>query len=121
MSDAVSRQLVLDESEPIKIVQVRGTTPPKALAGSLMQEFRSSLGPGVAKLPNLSLHAIGHQAVCQAVKAVPIANGLLAPHGIQLTILPSFENKMVHSEDDASVEVERTVLRLRLIPWQIGG
>lgn len=118
---SVSRQLVLDESDPIKIIQVRGTTHPKALAGSIMQEFRASTGAEAAKFPNLSLHAIGHQAVGQAIKAVPIANGLLAPHGLQLTVLPSFEDKKVPSEENASVEVVRTVLRMRLIPWRIGG
>lgn len=124
MADAVSRKLALDNAEPVKVIQVRGTTNCKALAGSIAEEYRQAVDPklsGEVKAPNISLHAIGHQAVGQAIKAVPIANGHLAPRGVQLTILPSFEDKQVPSELDPATSVTRTVMRLRLIPWQIGG
>lgn len=127
MSDASQRKLHLDDAEPVKPIQVAGTTNPKALAGSITEEFRQALdskdpnGKPSPHTPNLSLHAIGHQAVGQALKAVPIANGYLAPRGIQLTVLPTFEDREVTSEQDPSTKVTRTVMRMRLIPWMVGG
>lgn len=105
--------LRLDKSKPVKTITVSGVTNPKALAGSIAAEFRNG--------NDVSLHAIGHQAVGQAVKAVPIATTYLVAQGIVLTILPSFEDREIESEQDPAVKVTRTVLRLRLVPWNIGG
>jgi stage V sporulation protein S len=111
--------LLLDESFPMRIIQVAAQTNTKQLAGSIAEEVRKAkLADAV---PNISLHAIGHGAVAQAIKSVPIVNGYIAPHGLQLLILPSFEDKMIDDENNPSVKVERTVIRMRLVPWRIGG
>jgi len=129
MSDAGSRSLVLDEVSPIKVIQVAGTTPPGALAGSIAEEYRQAMDEshdmygwgGVKRMPNLSLHAIGHQAVGQAIKAVAIANGFVAAKGIMFTLLPSFEDKPVPVRAGSAQLEIKTVMRLRLIIWNIGG
>ena len=127
MSDTSRTTLVLDNAAPVRVIQVAGTTSPKALAGSISEEFRQGLdrkdasGNPSPTIPSLSLHAIGHQAVCQGVKAVPIANGFLAARGIILTVLPTFEDKECVDETNPALKVTRTVLRLRLIPWAVGA
>lgn len=130
MSDSSgSRSLVLDEATPIKIIQVAGTTPPGALAGSIAEEYRQATEDaqdkygwgGAKRVPNISLHAIGHQAVGQAIKAVAIANGFLAAKGILFTLLPSFEDKPVPIRAGSATLEIKTVMRLRLVTWQVGG
>ena len=130
MSDSGTRSLVLDEVSPIKIIQVAGTTPPGALAGSIAEEYRQAMevahntfgwDGATKRMPNISLHAIGHQAVGQAIKAVAIANGHLAAKGILFTLLPSFEDKQIPVKSGSTTMEVRTIMRLRLVVWQVGG
>lgn len=87
--------------------KVGGGTPPKTLAGFIAH--------AVNQKQSLTLSAIGHQAVGQAIKAVAIANGLLAPQGFQLAIAPAFEVKNIDVGDGEGPQ-ERTSMRLQLIP-----
>lgn len=57
------------------------------------------------KNPTIELHAIGAGAVNQALKAVAIARGYVAPQGIDLVCVPGFFNVT----DDGEV---RTAMRL---------
>lgn len=111
----------LVQSGQLKAIMVSGTTNPKQLAGSIMEEIRQALDGSPARVPNLSMHAIGHQAVGQAIKAVPIANQFLASRGLVLLVLPSFEDRQITSEQDPNTKVTRTVMRLKLHVWQLGG
>jgi stage V sporulation protein SpoVS len=120
MSDQVAGTLtlVIDERQPSKTIHVKASTPSTGLAGAISQEYREAQAKGVA-IPNVSLHAIGHGAIGQAVKAIPILNGLMSPKGYIITILPSFDDKLVADETNPDVQVKRTVLQMRLIPWQV--
>lgn len=108
---------VLDEAaEPLKIIQVAADTDPKRLALSIMEELRSALRTKEAFM--VSLHAMGAPSVNNAVKATAIAEGYAAPMGVLFSIIPSFEDKEVGEGEARST---RTVMRMRLATWRVGG
>ncbi len=73
----------------------------KALAGALAAVIRKD---GVVEL-----QAVGAGAVNQAIKAVAIARGYVAPNGINLVIIPSFAEIEIDSE-------KRTAIRITVEP-----
>lgn len=87
-------------------LRVAGSTATKELAAAIASHIREGR--------NVTLVAIGHHAVGQAVKAVPILNGHLAAKGWVFSILPAFEDRQVK---DGDVTVPRTVLLLRLVRY----
>jgi stage V sporulation protein SpoVS len=95
-----------DATEHITELRVAGTTAPKELAGSIVSN--------VLQGKSVCLAAIGHQAIGQAVKSVPIANGYCAAHGFFLAIVPSFEVKKIDSLDGGE-PAERTACMLLLV------
>ena len=64
-----------------KIVKVSRNTKPRMLAGAIAKTIETE---------NIELHTIGAASVNQAVKAVAIARGFLAPRGICIMMIPSF-------------------------------
>jgi len=89
-------------------LKVAGTTGARELAKAITSHMREG--------KKIILIAIGNQAVGQAVKAVPIVNGNLAPKGVLYAILPSFDDREVKDMDDPGIStVTRTVMVLKLI------
>ena len=91
--------------DPIKDMRVAGSSNAKDLAGSIAKTCRVG--------QRVRMCAIGAQAVCQAVKAIPIANGYLAPQGIFLVAKVYFMDKQL--ERDGSNET-RTSMVFELLP-----
>ena len=73
----------------VKEMRVAGHSNSKDLAGSIAKTFRGG--------QRVRLSAIGSQAVCQAVKAVPIANGYLGPQGVFLVAKIAFKDKQIEA------------------------
>lgn len=71
-----------DKPEPFKVA---ASTDPDSLAGAITVAVRKD-----GYFP--TLQAIGAGAVNQANKAVIIANGMLAPIGVELVIAPVFQD-----------------------------
>ena len=82
-------------------LKVSASSRPSAVAGAIAGIVRER---GQAEV-----QAIGAGAINQAVKAVAIARGYLAPQGIDLICIPAFIDVVV---DDA----ERTAIRLLVEP-----
>ena len=80
--------------EPLK---VSSKSAPNAVAGAIAGVIRES---GSAEL-----QAVGTGAANQAIKAVAIASGYLAPAGIDLVCIPAFASVVIDGE-------ERTAIRL---------
>src|SRR4051812_7565771 len=59
-------------------LRIAGVTPPKDLAGSIAFKLEQGM--------NVALVAIGHQAVGQAIKAIPILNGMTIAHGYVIAV-----------------------------------
>ncbi len=59
-------------------------------AGSNAQSVGSAIAHALYENPTVKLRAVGASAVNQAVKAIAIARGYVAPRGLDLTCRPGF-------------------------------
>lgn len=85
-----------------------------------VQLLATSIVRNVEEGKRVTLSCIGVQPVSQAVKAVAIANGQVAPHGMVFFISPAFH--VAHFKDrESNEDVERTVMRLTIVVHRIGG
>jgi stage V sporulation protein S len=64
------------------ILRVKADSESKKVAGAIAGELR--------QFPSVELQVVGAGAVSQAVKAIIIARGYLAPSGFDLTCAPAF-------------------------------
>lgn len=81
-----------------EILKVSSTSDPSATAGALANTIREE---GVAEL-----QAIGPKAVNQAVKAITIARGYMAPSGVDLIFVPSFVDVKIDDENKTAMRME---------------
>jgi stage V sporulation protein S len=79
------------------------TTDPTATAGAIARGIRED---GAAEI-----QVIGPRAVNQAVKAIAIARGYLAPSGVDAYCVPSFASVPVAEGED-----ERTAIHFHVSP-----
>ena len=85
----------------MEVLKVSGNSKPKAVAGALAAVIRER---GCAEV-----QAVGAGAVNQAVKAIAIARGILAPNGYDLVFIPAFAVIVVQG-------IRMTVMRLIVRP-----
>jgi stage V sporulation protein S len=83
------------------ILKVSAQSNPKSVAGALAAVLREK---GTAEV-----QAVGAGAVNQAVKAIAIARGFVAPNGIDLISIPAFAEISIDGE-------ERTAIRFIVEP-----
>lgn len=83
------------------VLKISAKSNPNSVAGALAGVIREK---GVAEM-----QAIGAGALNQAVKAVAIARGFVAPSGIELICIPAFTNIIIDGE-------ERTAIKLIVEP-----
>lgn len=85
----------------MEVLKVSTKSNPNSVAGALAGVLRES---GTAEL-----QAIGAGALNQAIKAVAIARGFVAPHGIDLICIPAFADIQIDGQ-------ERTAIKLIVEP-----
>ncbi|OPL08399.1 MAG: stage V sporulation protein S [delta proteobacterium ML8_F1] len=85
----------------MEVLKVSGKSNPNSVAGALAGVIRES---GTAEM-----QAIGAGAINQAVKAIAIARGFVAPTGIDLICIPAFTDIEIDGE-------ERTAIKLLVQP-----
>ena len=83
------------------ILKVSAKSNPNSIAGALAGVIRER---GMAEM-----QAIGAGAINQAVKAVAIARGFVAPSGLELICIPAFTDILIDGE-------ERTAIKLIVEP-----
>ncbi len=81
----------------MEILKVSSKSVPNSVAGALAEVIRTD--------KNAEIQAIGAGAINQAIKAIAIARGFLAPSGIELICIPAFTDIEVNGE-------KRTAIRL---------
>lgn len=81
----------------MEALKVSSKSSPNAVAGALAGVIREQ---GVAEM-----QAIGAGALNQAVKAVAIARGFLAPSGVELICIPSFTEVQVEGETRTAIKL----------------
>lgn len=87
--------------EEMEILKVSAKSNPNSVAGALAGVLRERGGA--------EIQAIGAGALNQAVKAVAIARGFVAPGGVDLICIPAFTDIMIDGE-------ERTAIKLIIEP-----
>lgn len=85
----------------MEVLKVSAQSKPKSVAGALAAVVREK---GSAEV-----QAVGAGAVNQAVKAIAIARGYVAPNGIDLVTIPAFAEITIEEE-------ERTAIRFIVEP-----
>ncbi|MDY6894502.1 MAG: stage V sporulation protein S [Thermotogota bacterium] len=80
----------------MEVLKVAANSNPVAVAGALAAIIRDR---GIAEL-----QAIGAGAVNQAVKAIAIARGYVAPSGIDLVCIPAFSDVEIEGEERTAIK-----------------
>ena len=88
------------------VLKVSAKSNPNSIAGALAGVIRER---GMAEI-----QAIGAGALNQAVKAIAIARGFVAPSGIELICIPAFTDIVIDGE-------ERTAIKLIVEPRKRPG
>ena len=85
----------------MEVLKVSALSRPKAVAGALAAVIREK---GAAEL-----QAVGAGAVNQAIKAIAITRGYVAPNGIDLVTIPAFQEILINEEERTAIKfiVER--------------
>lgn len=85
------------EVKQVEILKVSASSKPVAVAGAIAGVIRSQ--------GRVEVQAIGAGAINQAVKAIAISRGYVAPGGLEIVCVPSFIDISIDGE-------ERTGIRL---------
>ncbi|MBE3556942.1 MAG: stage V sporulation protein S [Firmicutes bacterium] len=85
----------------MEVLRVSAKSNPNAVAGALAGVLRES--------GNAEMQAIGAGAINQAVKAIAIARGFVAPSGMDLVCIPAFTEIVINGQ-------ERTAIKLIVEP-----
>ncbi|CUH95616.1 hypothetical protein P22_1690 [Propionispora sp. 2/2-37] len=85
----------------MEILKVSAQSNPKSVAGALAAVLREK--------HSAEVQAVGAGAVNQAIKAIAISRGFVAPNGIDLVTIPAFAEISIEGE-------ERTAIRFIVEP-----
>lgn len=80
----------------MEILKVSAKSQPKSVAGALAAVLREK---NVAEL-----QAVGAGAVNQAIKAIAITRGFVAPNGIDLVVVPAFSEIDIDGEEKTAIK-----------------
>ena len=76
-------------------------------ASSNAQSLGSAIAHALYEAPQIKVRAVGASAVNQAVKAIAIASGYVAPRGMRLACIPGFT-----TEDSRDGEISAIVFTI---------
>jgi stage V sporulation protein S len=85
----------------VEVLKVSSKSNPNSVAGALAGVIREQGA--------VEIQTVGAGALNQAIKAVAIARGFIAPSGMELTCIPAFADIQINGE-------ERTAIRLLIEP-----
>mgnify|MGYP000849792609 FL=1 len=80
----------------MEILKVSGNSQPKAVAGALAAVLRDN--------NTAEIQAVGAGAINQAVKAIAITRGFVAPNGIDLVAIPAFAEIDIDGESRTAIK-----------------
>jgi len=85
----------------MEVLKVSSKSAPNSVAGAVAGVIRET--------GSVELQAVGAGATNQAIKAIAIARGYLAPGGIDVVCVPAFASVIIEGE-------ERTAIKLIVTP-----
>lgn len=80
----------------MEILKVSAKSQPKSVAGALAAVLRES--------GSVEIQAVGAGAVNQAVKALAITRGFVAPNGIDLIAIPAFSQITINGDERTAIK-----------------
>lgn len=80
----------------MEALKVSGHSNPKLVAGAIAAFLREQ--------NMVEIQAIGAGAVNQAVKAIAITRGYVAPNGFDLVVIPAFSEITIAGEDRTAIK-----------------
>ena len=81
----------------LEVLKVSSNSTPNSVAGAIAGVIREK--------HCVELQAVGASAVNQAIKAIAIASGYLAPTGIELICKPAFVNVTIEEENRTAIKI----------------
>ena len=78
------------------ILKVSADSHPKSVAGALAAVLRGNT--------SAELQAVGAGAVNQAIKAIAITRGFVAPNGLDLVVIPAFSEVIINGEERTAIK-----------------
>lgn len=81
----------------MSILKVSSKSKPASVAGALANLFKVK--------DEVEIQAIGAGALNQAIKAVAIARGYVAPTGHDLIVIPGFTDIMIDDEEKTAIKL----------------
>ena len=81
----------------MEILKVSSKSNPSKVAGAIANVFREQ--------GSVEIQTIGAGSLNQAVKAVCIARGFLAPSGQNLIIIPAFSDILIEGEEKTAIKL----------------
>jgi len=91
----------MEAAKDMDILKVATNSNPNSLAGALAATIQEH--------HRAEMQSVGAGALNQAIKAIAIARGFVAPHGIDLVCIPAFSEITIDGE-------ERTAIKLFVEP-----
>ncbi|MCR4434410.1 MAG: stage V sporulation protein S [Clostridiales bacterium] len=80
----------------MEVLKVSANSQPKSVAGALAAVLRDN--------SCVEIQAVGAGAVNQAVKAIAITRGFVAPNGIDLIAVPAFSEVNIDGEERTAIK-----------------
>jgi len=80
------------------IIKVSSKSVPQKVAGALANLFRESID-------EVEMQAIGAGALNQAIKAIAICRGFVAPTGDNLVVIPAFNDIIINGEQKTAIKL----------------
>lgn len=81
----------------MEILKVSSKSNPNSVAGALANVFREK--------GNVEIQAVGAGALNQAIKAIAIARGFVAPSGKNLVCIPAFADIDIEGEERTAIKL----------------
>jgi len=81
----------------MEILKVSSKSNPSKVAGAIANVFREQ--------GSVELQTIGAGSLNQAIKAICIARGFLAPSGQNLVVIPAFSDIMIEGEEKTAIKL----------------
>ncbi len=81
----------------MEVLKVSSRSVPNMVAGAISGVVRES--------GSVEVQAVGAGATNQAIKAIAIARGYLAPVGIDMVCIPAFASVQIDGEDRTAIKI----------------
>ncbi len=81
----------------METLKVSSKSNPSSVAGALANVFKTQ--------PSVEIQAVGAGAINQAIKAIAIARGFVAPSGKNLVCTPAFQDISIEGEERTAIKL----------------